>query len=247
MAASRSPSCSSTPARPAWADASSGSIPIAARNAAAASSSRPSWWSTLPRLTRAPANFGASRTAVSQCPHASPSASLEEELAEVALDLGGRRREPRGGAEVFQGGVALAHELQRVAQVVVRRGEVGPEPDGRAEVPQGGGDVAPVDQHRPQVTEDLGVLGLEPQRGHGALDGAVELTEHPVRLGEAQVVRRLAGLEGDRPADERDGPPGVAALECHDTEQVQGVGPVGVLGQGRLVDGRAAASSRPCR
>ena len=52
------------------------------------------------------------------------------------------------------------------------------------------------------------------------------------------MIRRLGGADRDRPADDRGGPAGISSLERDQPQQMQGVGMLGRLGQGRLVQAR---------
>ena len=155
-------------------------------------------------------------------------ALVQQHSPEIAVGLGHRGVEPHGFTKLRKGGGLVAFDPQSVAQVVAGDGELGGEPERLAKMADGGVDVPLGDQRRSQVTQDLGVLGLRAQRGPATGDGAVEFAERPVDLGKAGMIGRNGGIESDRPADQRAGPPWVALLESHQTQQVKRIGPLRV-------------------
>jgi hypothetical protein len=161
---------------------------------------------------------------------------LQEHQPKVAASLGRCRVESDGFAEVLERGGLVSHESEDVAKVIVGLGETGIKPEGVAEVADRGVEVSLVHERRSKVAEDRGVIGSEPQRRLTTDDGAIKLSECPVGLGEAGMIGRLGGSDGDRAADQLGGSPGIPPLECHQAQEMKGIGSVRVLLQGHLVD-----------
>ena len=127
---------------------------------------------------------------------------------------------------------------QRVGQVVVGGGEVGPKPDRFAEVEDGLVHDAQVDQRCPEITVVFRMIGLKPQGGLIGADRAIKLPERPERLGEGGVISRLGGADRDRPAHKRGRPTGISPLERDQPQEVESLGMLRRLSQGRLIQAR---------
>ena len=163
---------------------------------------------------------------------------FEQHLAQVALGLGRDRVELHGLAKMLDRRNPVSQKPQRVGQVVVGGGEAGPEPDRFAEMGDRLVHGPQVDQCCPEITVAFGMTGLKLQGGPIGVDGAIKLPERPERCGEGGVISRLGGADRDRPAHKRGRPTGISPLERDQPQEMESIGMIGRLSQGRLVQAR---------
>ncbi len=124
---------------------------------------------------------------------------------------------------------------QGVGQVIVGHGEIGPSLDRQAELGNGLSRLAQALQGQAEVVGGLGVLRLEVQGGAAAAGGPRIIARGPVGFRQVGVQRGGGGIDRDGPADELDGPRGVALLEGRHAQEVQGVDVLRVACQDGLV------------
>ena len=165
-------------------------------------------------------------------------AQFEQHLAQVALGLCRDRVELHGLAKMLDRRNPVSQKPQRVGQVVVGGGEAGPEPDRFAEMGDRLVHGSQVDQCCPEITLAFGMIGLKLQGGPIGVDGAIKLPERPERRGEGGVISRLGGADRDRPAHKRGHPTGISPLERDQPQEMESIGMIGRLSQGRLIQAR---------
>ena len=100
-------------------------------------------------------------------------------------------------------------------------------------------------QGQAQVVGRLGIPRLETQGRATAFDRLLVLAQAAVSLGQVGVECRRVRPHGRGPADQLDGPAGVAALMMHDAEEMQGFGVLGLASQKVVVaSGRIREAAR---
>ncbi len=160
---------------------------------------------------------------------------FQQQLGEVPAALDRAGVEPDGLSQLLHRGRLLPLDPQRHGQVLTSRGVVGGQAHRLAEMRQCGVELAAGDERRSEVAVDPGIVRLQPQRGPAAFDDAVEVSEAPAGLREIGVEGRVVGPPRDGPADHRDGPAGISALEGDQPQEVEGVRLIRIGLQGGLV------------
>src|SRR5271166_4395877 len=210
---------------------------MAWRKHAWASSSRPSSWRTLPRMVSASGKSGRSLTASRQCVKACAgwpnSSSISPRLLWASAETGSSCTAWRK--------CSIAETLSPRSRSVLARLLWAAKP-GRSRIASRkwvtASSTAPADQCCPEITVTFGMIGLKLQGGPIGVDGAIKLPERPERLGEGGVISRLGGADRDRPAHKRGRPPGISPLERDQPQEVESLGMLRRLSQGRLIQAR---------
>ena len=171
--------------------------------------------------------------------------AIQQHLAQVGLGRREARVQLDGAAEMVECLVLLAQLAQPDPQVVVGHHEVRPQLERAAELFNRLGVLAQTLQGRSEVAEGFGIIRPDRQGRAATSDGAIEIAERPIRLGQVGVVN--VANSAARP------PPGrsTRSRACSDlaggkhTEQMQRLGVFLLARQNLLVQlGRRAQLSR---
>ena len=162
-------------------------------------------------------------------------ASIDQAWPRLAQSLRTLRVESDGGPKGLQRFVVLC--LAREAPFPGCSGPSQNRDEAGGAAKAFGGLVEPAErlQCQAEIVECLGVIGMKTQGRLATVDGLFILAQRAMGLGHIGVKDSRPRSHGHGPADQLDGPAGMAALVMHHTEEMQGVGMFRLASQQAMV------------